>query len=109
MTIKILILIFILFIVWRTCLRYRKKDITGRELIIWIFFWCLVAGATILPQKTDIIASWLGVGRGADLFVYISIIVLFFLTFRIIVKLEKIDRDITRIVRQKALTEAEKK
>jgi len=109
MIIKIFILIFILFVLWRTYLRYRKNDITWRELAIWIFFWCLVAGATILPQKTDIIAAWLGVSRGADLLVYISIIALFFLIFRVIVKLEKIDSDVTRVVRRKALEEAEKK
>jgi len=103
MIIKILIITFILFVLWRTTLMYRKNDITGRELMIWIFFWCLVAGATLLPQKTDIIASWLGVGRGADLFVYLSIIVLFFLAFRIIVKLEKINRDVTKVVRHNAL------
>ena len=103
MIIKIVIIAFIVFAIWRTSLRYQKKDITGRELIIWLIFWFLVALAAIWPKKTDVIAQWLGVERGADLLVYISIIVIFFLLFRLIVKLEKIDRAITEIIRDRAL------
>ena len=103
MIIKTVIILFILFVLWRTFLRFRKEDITGREFFIWLIFWLLVAAATLVPQKTDIIAQWLGVERGADLLVYLSIIVLFFVVFRIVVKLEKIDRDITKVVRKTAL------
>ena len=88
---------------WRTLLRFRKQDITFREFIIWAIFWLLVGVAALAPKKTDIIAQWLGVERGVDLLVYISIIVLFFIVFKIIVKLEKIDKDITQIVRNTAL------
>ncbi|HLC89743.1 MAG TPA: DUF2304 domain-containing protein [Patescibacteria group bacterium] len=103
MIIKIIIILFIFFVLWRTFSRYLKGDITIRELVIWTVFWLLVSLAAILPQKTDILAQWLGVSRGADLLVYLSIIVLFFVVFRIIVKLEKIDREITRVVRETAL------
>ena len=101
--IKVIIIIFILFVLWRTFVRFRRKDITIRELSIWTFFWLLVIAVTLVPKQTDVIAQWLGVERGADLLVYLSIIVLFFLVFRIIVKLEKIDRGITKIVRSTAL------
>jgi len=103
MIIKIIIILFIVFTSWRTILRFKKRDITSRELVIWLIFWALVAVATLIPKETDIIAQWLGVGRGADLLVYLSIIVLFFVVFKIIVKLEKIDRDMTKIVRSTAL------
>src|SRR3989344_9492521 len=103
MIIKIIIILFILFVLWRTFSRYLKGDISIRELVIWVVFWLLVGLAAILPQKTDILAQWLGVSRGADLLGYSSIIVLFFVVFRIIVKLEKIDREITKVVRETAL------
>jgi len=103
MIIKIVIILFILIISWRTVLRFKKNDITSRELIIWLIFWVLVGIATLIPKKTDVIAQFLGVERGADLLVYLSIIVLFFVVFRIIVKLEKIDRALTKIVRNAAL------
>lgn len=103
MIIKVVIILFVLFVLFRTFLRFKQKDITGRELSIWTIFWLLVAGATIAPQQTDIIAQAVGVGRGADLLVYLSIITLFFLVFKVIVKLEKIDKDVTSVVRNTAI------
>ncbi|MFA6254799.1 MAG: DUF2304 family protein [Patescibacteria group bacterium] len=107
MIIKIIIILFIVFVFWRTFLRFRKGDITSRELVIWLIFWFLVAAATLVPKKTDAVSQWLGVERGADLLVYLSVIVLFFLVFKIIVRLEKIDRDITKVVRRTALEDKE--
>ncbi len=103
--ITVLILLFVAFVLWRTTIRFRRNDITGRELFIWVVFWLLVAAATLVPKQTDVLAQLVGVERGADLLVYISIIVLFFVLFRIIVKLEKIERDITKVVRHTALHE----
>ena len=108
MIIKSVIILFIIFVLWRTFIRFKQRDITSRELIIWAIFWSLVAVATIVPKKTDTFAQWLGVERGADLLVYISIIVLFFMVFKIIVKLEKIDRDITGVVRNVSLANRDK-
>ncbi len=105
MIIKILILLFVLFVVWRTFLRYKASDISFREFIIWTTFWLIVLLASFLPQKTDVLAQRLGVERGADLLVYLSIMVLFFVAFRLIVKLEKIDRQITQLVRKIAIEE----
>ncbi len=107
MIIKIFIILFVVFALYRTYLRFAKKDITGRELLIWTVLWLLVAGATIIPKQTDVLAQAVGVERGADLLVYISIIVLFFAVFRIIVKLEKMDRDVTAVVRQVALDKSD--
>jgi hypothetical protein len=103
MLIKLIITIFILFVSSRVFLKYKKREITIQEFLGWLVFWLLVLGATFWPKFTDLIASKVGVSRGADLLVYLSIIVLFFAVFKIIVKLKKIDRDITKIVREVAL------
>lgn len=103
MIIKVVIILFVVFVLFRTWLRFKQKDITSRELSIWTIFWLLVVGATLAPQQTDLIAQAVGVGRGADLLVYLSIIALFFLVFKVIVKLEKIDKDVTEVVRNTAI------
>lgn len=108
MIIKIVIIVFVCGVLAKTVGRFRQHEITGRELTIWTIFWLLVAGATIVPKETDVVAQWLGVERGADLLVYLSIIALFFMVFKIIVKLEKLDRDITKVVRHDAITGATK-
>ncbi|MBI5621701.1 DUF2304 family protein [Candidatus Falkowbacteria bacterium] len=105
MAIKIILLIFILFVVLRTVFRFTKKEIRGRELVAWLVFWVLVGSAVALPQTTDVLAGKVGVSRGADLLVYISVLVLFYLVFKVLVKLEKIERQMTEVVREKALKE----
>lgn len=103
MIIQVIIFLFIVFVVNRIIGRFRLGDVTSRELTIWLIFWFLVAAATLAPQKTDVVAQWVGVARGADLLVYLSVMMLFFIVFKIVVKLEKIDKDITIIVRHSAL------
>lgn len=103
MIIQIALFIFILYVCSRIIIRYRSSDVTGRELTLWLVFWFLVALAVVFPHKTDRLAQFVGVERGADLLVYISIIALFFIGFKIIVRLEKIDRAITTVVRRTAL------
>lgn len=105
MIIKVLILFFVLFVLWRTFLRYKANDISVREFFVWTVFWFIVVLASFLPKKTDILAQKLGVERGADLLVYLSIMVLFFVVFKLIVKQEKIDRQITELVRKEAIDE----
>ena len=67
MIIKIIILGFIFFVVWRTFGRLKNNDISRREFLVWLVFWLGVGLAALWPQKTDVIAAWLGVSRGADL------------------------------------------
>lgn len=109
MLIKILLLLFVLFALSRIFSRLYKEEITKKEFFIWLIFWLLVGGAVIWPKTTDIIAGFVGVSRGADLLVYISILVIFFIVFKIIVKLEKIDREITKIIRELSLRETKEK
>lgn len=109
MAIKIIILFFILFVLLRTVARFVKKEIRPRELLAWLIFWAAVGAAVILPQTTDILAQQVGVARGADLLVYISVLVLFYAVFKVLVKLEKIDRQITEIVRAVALKDGKEK
>jgi len=98
--IQIIILLFLVFAVLKTVSGFKKGRVKIKELISWFVLWTGVAVITILPQTTTFFAHMLGVGQGADLVIYLSIIVLFYIIFRIYMKLEKIESDITRIVRE---------
>lgn len=106
--IQIILALFVFFVVFNVIFKYKKKEIAAQEFIFWIFFWALVLTAVIYPRATDKIARIVGVGRGADLLVYLSILVLFFIVFKIFVKLERVEKNITKIIRAIALDEAEK-
>lgn len=90
-------------------MRFKNKDISKREYALWVFFWLIVIIATLIPKNLDQVAQFVGVERGADLAIYLSIIVIFYLIFKILVHLDKIDREITQIVRKMALDKNETK
>ncbi len=108
MLVKIVLLLFVLFAVARLVKRFRQREVNGRELGVWMILWLAVTGAVIWPQKTDALAQFAGVGRGADLLVYISILALFYVAFKLLVADKKKQGEITELTRQLALKEAQK-
>jgi len=108
-SIQILIVFFALFAITRVMIRSRARDIPLIWAIVWIVLWLGVALVSVLPQTTDLLAARVGIGRGADLLVYLSILALFFLVFRLIVKIETMQQEITKLVRSIALKDVKKK
>lgn len=103
MIIKIAIILAVLFIVSRIILRFKDGLVSIWGLIAWLLLWTAVIVATIVPWTTERLANLIGVGRGVDAIIYISIIILFYGVFRLSVKLENIEYEITQIVRKNAL------
>ena len=61
-----------------------------------------------IPKFLDEIAHQIGIGRGIDAVVYGSVVLLFYLVYRIYVKAEFIEHEITSLVRKFALKDKEK-
>ena len=57
----------------------------------------------IFPEFFGYVADILGVGRGVDALMYISIVVLFYLIYRLYAKVDTLERQITYIVREIAI------
>jgi hypothetical protein len=57
----------------------------------------------VRPETASAVAGLFGVGRGADVVVYLALAAAFYLIFRLFAKLEDIDRQLTKIVRAEAL------
>ena len=68
----------------------------------------MIVGA-INPDLTFRLSDFLGIERGIDVAVYGSIIILFYLMFRIFVKLEMLEQEITKTVRNDAISKGGKK
>ncbi len=100
---QLLFSIFILFAISRAILRFKEGKISFLALVGWVFLWLWVGIIIWIPGVTTHIARILGIGRGADLIIYGSIIIIFYLIFRIYVKLEDIERQITQLARKIAL------
>ncbi|MFH1233557.1 MAG: DUF2304 family protein [Patescibacteria group bacterium] len=99
-----LALIIIVFFLARLFWQKQKKQISVAEFIFWLFFWLASAIAIISLKWIDKIVASLGfTASGINILLYISVAVLFYLIFRLRLKLNKIQQDITKIIRHIAL------
>jgi hypothetical protein len=96
----IIIIFFFLRIYWQK----RKNKISTNEFIFWFVFWLLAALSIIYIKKIDKFVSGLGFsGSGIDILLYASVVLLFYFVLKLRIKLEKIEKDITKIVREVSL------
>lgn len=102
----ILFLIFI-FLFLKTFFKWRKKELSLGETLGWSLLWFFGLILSVKPDTASYFAKILGIGRGVDLAIYTALIVLFYLHFALMVRLEKTNREITRLTRQKALENKE--
>lgn len=78
--------------------------LSKRGVAFWFLFWVAALIAVLYPGSTQVLAAYLGIGRGADLVFYSAIITLFYIVFRLHIKLEGLHRDLTKMVRDEALS-----
>lgn len=100
---QIIVDLFCLYAAFRVAQKIKSHSLSLRWGIFWLAFW-LCGGLVIsLPWTTSLLAARLGVTRGVDLVVYVSVIALFYLVFRLTLKIERQERNITKLVRELAL------
>jgi hypothetical protein len=88
----------------------KKQDVlTMRGSLFWLLLWIAADVAVLQPSAVTVMANALGIGRGTDLVLYFSVVLVFVILFRLHVKLERLQRDLTKVVRQQALEEEQKR
>jgi len=100
---QLIAIVFLIFAFSRAWLRAKEGSIGWGMFLFWIFIWILVLVAVVKPELTTQLAKRLGIGRGVDVAVYISIVMLFYLNFRSNVMIENLRHEITRLTRIIAL------
>ncbi len=97
--------IFAIFAISRVYLRFKERKLSSLAFIFWIFVWLAGVIAVLDPDSTTKFAKLVGIGRGVDAILYASIVIIFYMIFRIYVKIEDTQRDITQLTRKIALKE----
>ena len=103
MFIQAIFILFIIFALSRVVLRFQKREITSRECVLWVMFWTSAAVVVLWPNILSRIAERVRIGRGVDVAIYVSILLIFYLLFRLVARMDRIEREITQLVRMKAL------
>ena len=101
MLIQVIATGIILIILGQLIIKVIKDKASIIKIAFWLIFWLVALFVIWIP--TDIIdklGKLVGVGRGIDVLVYFSIILLFYNNLILRGKIDSIQKDVTKIVRK---------
>jgi hypothetical protein len=101
--IQFLLVAFALFALVRVFQKYKQRGLRTSEFLFWGLIWLSTGAIVIVPETTSFLADFLGIGRGTDLILYSSLLVVFYMIFRIHLTLDQVEAEITELVRTAAL------
>lgn len=107
--IQLIIILFVFFALSRTLLRFKDKKINFGELLFWVLLWTFIVVFSLVPDLLSHITVFFGISRPLDFATYFSILLLFYLIFRLYIKQETNSQDLTKLTREIALMNAKKK
>lgn len=89
-------------------LRVKEQLLTSSGALFWSFIWIAAALVVFFPDITFRLSRVFGIGRGADFVLYSAMAVLFIIIFRLELKIERMNRDVTKVVRRDAIDNKKK-
>jgi hypothetical protein len=87
---------------------FNDKRLSGQTFALWIILWIIICFFAFIPSTTNYLARFVGIGRGVDLLIILGIIGGYYLLFRLYLKIDKINQDITKLVSEIAIVNEKK-
>lgn len=106
--VNVFIIVVALFAISRAFLRFKDRKIGSLGLLFWTVIWLLAVIFAFAPHGVSYLADLVGIQRGTDFVVYLSIILLFYMIFRMYVRFETLEQHITKLTRELALKNGRK-
>ena len=88
---------------WNLVFRQKK---TVWEAVLWTVFWGGIAVIAFNPSLLDVLSQLTGIQRRENAALVSSIGILFFLVFYLVIRLEELEKRLTRLTRRLALRDA---
>ncbi len=100
---SILFPIFALLAILWFVYRYLKEKQSLGTVILWTVLWLFVILFSIFPKFSERFASLFGITRGLDFIIIVVFVVLFYIVFRLFNKIDILNEQINKIVKEVAL------
>jgi len=107
--IQILVIILAVYLIIKVIFNFKREQLSLGEFIFWELTWLLLVVFTVFYRVFDGFANKIGVSSILNLIVYLGIIMLFVLVYKLYVKTEEQKEEITKLVRELAINEKENK
>jgi len=86
---------------------FRRGSIARMPAMLWIALFTAASIAILYPGITIVVANFLGIQRGADLILYLSVIGMFAGFLMVYTRLRRLESHITTVTRELALKNME--
>jgi len=90
-------------------LRFKEGGISFKEFFVWTLIWALAVLLILFREQLGFLTKFTTLQRPLDVVLAGGIILLFYLLFRIYVKIDMMDQSITKVVREMALEKKRRK
>jgi hypothetical protein len=107
--IQVLLIIGFLIFLWWVLSNPSSYQVRAWTKILASLFVLLAILTVIFPDSTNSIAHWVGVGRGADLLLYILTLAFIFVMFNSYIQEKRLQKRIVLLARRLAIIEANMK
>lgn len=98
--IQIILLIFLGFAFSRVILRFKEGSLALGAFLFWAGIWFMAGFTVVFPSFTSYVASQIGIQRGTDAVIYLSLALLFYLIFRTNILIENLKEEISRLTKE---------
>lgn len=107
-TFQLLTLPFLVAAMIFTGVAAARRRVTPGVGAFWLLIWFGAAISIAYPYVLVVLARFLGIGRGADLVLYLSILMMFIGFFTMYLRYRRLSDQLTEIVRHLAIRDAER-
>lgn len=105
---QIIAIVVIVYFLVRIIKQRRKKQVSKNEFFLWLVFWIIGIIVIVQIKALDKLVANLGFSSsGINILLYIAIIILFHLVFKLRIRLEKQEKNITKLTRELAIKNKE--
>lgn len=108
MVFQIALLAFAFGAIIKTWRQYRRKEVSKYWATSFTLLWVVVIVVAAIPNSTNAVANFVGIGRGADMIVYSAIVILTYAVYRLIIREQRLSEEMTELVRAVAIEKAHK-
>jgi hypothetical protein len=88
--------------------RKSRHEISNSTFVLGAIIWVGAAAVSIFPNYAISLLSFLGIKEGIRTLIFFALIVLSFAVYKLILHVDLLDRDITRLTRAMAMKDLEK-
>ncbi|PCJ56084.1 MAG: hypothetical protein COA79_19885 [Planctomycetota bacterium] len=100
---------FSILLIFHAISRYSRSEQTFKELLVWTFVWSSMALVAIYPELFVSFAEKAGFRNGVFGIVFFCIILVFFIVFKLLLFIERLERKLADVVRHIALYELDQR